>query len=140
MLRSGHSGTLCHKGTVRQSNDRSVIIAINTGTACSGCHAEGTCGMTGQTEKIIEINGSYNVRPGDEVTVVIGQSAGFNAVILSYLVPFLILVGGLVVFSSFHISELTAGCLSIAMLAPYYAILYLFRSRINERFVFTLNV
>jgi positive regulator of sigma E activity len=139
MLRSGHSEIIYHKGTVKKSDERSVTVSIITGTACSGCHAEGTCGISGKTEKIVEVRGYYNVRPGDEVTLKIRQSAGFRAVILAYFFPFMILVTGLVIFSSFHASELTAGGLSVALLVPYFAFLYLLRSRINDRFVFTLN-
>ena len=51
----------------------------------------------------------YNVSPGDKVTVQMEESTGMKAVVLSYLVPVLIIMGGLFVLQSLPVNELFAG-------------------------------
>jgi sigma-E factor negative regulatory protein RseC len=139
MLKSGHPKSFCHKGVVQKSENKSVLVAITAQTACSGCHAEGICTLSGSETKIIEVNGTYNVKAGDEVTVFMKQKSGYTAVLLAYLIPLVTIITSLIILISLKMSELTAGLLSIAMLIPYFSILFLFRKRINEKFVFTLN-
>lgn len=129
-----------HDGIVKENSGKSVTISISATSACSGCHARGTCSTFGSEEKIIEVNGSYNVKPGETVTVRMMQSMGFRALILGYVLPFISVVTVLVALISLDFTELTAGLISLGVLLPYYFILFLFRKRINEKFTFTLKV
>ena len=139
MKESGSNGTIEHDGTVKKVDGNSVIVSITSNASCSGCHAEGLCGISGKEEKIIDIKGSYNVSPGDPVTVLMDQSTGFKAVALSYLVPLVIVVASLVVMSLLSFNELTAGLVSISLLVPWFLILHFFRNRINRSFAFTIK-
>jgi positive regulator of sigma E activity len=139
MLKSDHPKTSCHKGIVQKSENKSVLVVITAQSACSGCHAEGICTLSGSEEKVIEVTGKYNVKPGDEVTVHMKQKSGYTAVLLAYLIPLATIITSLIILIFLKMSELTAGLLSIAMLIPYFFILFLFRKRINEKFIFTLN-
>jgi positive regulator of sigma E activity len=139
MFKSGNSKTICHKGTVIKNESRSVLVSITSDSACSGCHAEGACSLSGTSQKVIELTGSHNVSPGDEVTVNMQESAGFSAVVLAYLLPLVVVILSLIVISLAGASELTAGLLSFAMLIPYFSVLFLLRKRISEKFSFTLN-
>lgn len=129
-----------HEGTVKEVGVDSVVVSIVSCSACAGCHARGMCGMTENQEKIIDIRGRYDVSPGDKVTVQMEESAGMRAVVLSYLVPFFIVIGGLFIFQSLSTNELTAGLISIALLVPWFLILYLFRKKIDRSFTFTLKI
>jgi len=80
MKESGSKGTIQHCGTVKKVDGNSVIVSITSNASCSGCHAKELCGISGKEEKIIDIRGSYNVSPGDPVTVLMDQSTGFKAV------------------------------------------------------------
>ena len=128
-----------HDGTVREVGIDSVVVSIVSCAACAGCQIRGMCGMTENEEKIIDIKGSYDVSPGDKVTVQMEESAGMKAVVLSYLVPFFIVVGSLVILQSLSINELQAGLISIALLVPWFLILYLFRKKLDRSFIFTLK-
>ena len=131
--------TIRHKGIVQKSDNNSVLVTITAHTACSGCHAEGECTMSGKEEKVIEVTGSYNVKQGDEVTVHMNKSTGYTALLLAYLVPLFIIVFALVILTLLKVSELAAGVLSVAMLMPYFMALFLLRNRFNSRFSLTLN-
>jgi sigma-E factor negative regulatory protein RseC len=139
MKGSASHGTIQHDGTVKKVDGNSVLVSITSNAACSGCHAEGLCGISGKEEKIIDIRGRYNVSPGDSVTVLMEESAGYKAVVLSYLVPLVFIVTGLIICNILSINELMSGLISISLLAPWYMILYLFRNRIDRSFTFTLK-
>ncbi len=139
MKKSGSHGTIQHSGTVKQVEENSVLVSITSNSACSGCHAEGVCNISGKEEKTISVRGRYNVQPGDNVTVEMSESMGMKAVVLSYVMPVFIIIAGLVGFSFLSISEAASGLAAISLLLPYFIILYIFRKYINRSFTFTLK-
>ncbi len=139
MKKSGSRETIQHDGTVKKVDSNSVVVSIISGSACSGCNAEGICGISGKEEKTIDIKGKYNLSPGDQVTILMEQSTGYKAVVLSYLIPLAIVISGLIALNYFSVSELISGLVSISLLVPYFLILYLFRKKINRSFTFTLK-
>jgi sigma-E factor negative regulatory protein RseC len=139
MTRSAKSNIIGHDGIVQKSDNNSVTVKILSKSACSGCHAEGVCSLSGREEKIVVVSGVYNVSPGDNVTVLMEQSTGYAAVILGYVIPVILVISVLIILASLSDSELTAGIGSIAMLIPYYFILWLFRKRISKKFTFTIK-
>ncbi len=129
-----------HDGIVRKIGDRGIEVTITSSSACSGCHAEGSCNMSGKEEKIIEVRGNYDVKPGDKVTILMKQSMGYAALLLGYVFPIIVVVACLSILVSFKVPELSSGLISVAILIPYYFILFFFRKTINEKFTFTLKV
>jgi sigma-E factor negative regulatory protein RseC len=140
MTNSDNSGIINHEGIVQNKNENTVLISITSASACSGCHAEGSCSLSGSEEKIIEVRGNYDVKPGDKVTILMKQSMGYAALFLGYILPLFSVIAGLIILISVKIPELTAGLFSLSILIPYYSILFLFRKRINKKFTFTLKV
>ena len=139
MEKSVPAVTISHSGIVQRVDAGSVIVKISSAAACAGCHAEGSCILSGKEEKVVQISGGYNVYPGDQVTVLMKQSMGYEALFLGYLIPLLVLIAVLMLLVSFSIPELIAGLLSVTALIPYYIILYFFRTRINRKFRFTIK-
>lgn len=140
MTNSGSRTIINHEGIVQSNENNNVFIAITSLSACSGCHAEGGCTMSGKEEKIIEVRGRYNVTRGDKVTVLMNQSMGYAALFLGYILPVIIVIAVLIILVALKFPELTAGLASLAVLAPYYIILVFFRKKINEKFTFSLKV
>ena len=139
-MNSTDPGTIDHGGIVQKVDDNSVTVIISSASACSGCHAEGSCNMSGKEDKIVEVTGNYNVKPGDNVTVLMKQSMGYTALFLGYLLPLITVITVLLLLISIKVPELIAGLGSVLILIPYYILLFLFRKRINEKFTFTLKV
>jgi sigma-E factor negative regulatory protein RseC len=139
MTKSANLGTIEHAGIVQKSDNKSVTVIISSESACSGCHAEGFCSLSGKEDKIIDISGRYNVEPGQNVTVLMKKSMGYSAVMLGYVVPFILVIGMVIFLGSMSLPELITGLGSIAVLVPYYLLLWLFRKRINNNFRFTIK-
>ena len=140
MTNSDNSGIINHEGIVKNRNENAVLISISSESACAGCHAEGVCSLSVSEEKMIEVRGNYDVKPGDKVTILMKQSMGYKALLLGYILPLFSVIAVLIILISVKITELTAGLFSVAVLIPYYSILFLLRKRINKKFTFTLKV
>jgi positive regulator of sigma E activity len=129
-----------HEAIVQRKGIDGITVKITSVSACSGCHAESSCVLSGREEKVIEIPGKYDLGPGDRVVVTMKQSSGYEAVLLAYFFPFIIVTALLIFLISVGINELVSGLIAISSLVPYYALLFLFRKRISRRFNFTLKV
>lgn len=128
-----------HDGIVESADDRSVTVKIISDSACSGCHAEGFCLASGQKEKDIVIPGKYTVSPGESVKVQMEKSMGYKALFLGYILPFIVFMVVLIFLAVFSVGELYAGLGALAVLIPYYLILWFFRKRIENKFTFTIK-
>lgn len=139
MKNSVNPDTINHIGTVQKTDDKSVTVCISSASACSACHAKGACSLSDKKEKVIKVSGSYNVKPGDKVTILMKQSMGYAALFLGYILPLVAVITVLIILISINTPELLAGLTSLAILIPYYLILLFFRTRIEKKFTFTLK-
>jgi len=119
------SSLVSHQGVVKEIDSKSVTVQITSESACSACHAKGMCSMSGKKDKTIDIAGNYNLKEGDNVTVQMEKSMGFSAVVLGYLIPFIIVIATLVVFLALKFKESHAGIIALLSVFPYYLFLLL---------------
>lgn len=132
-------GTIEHDGVVQRSDNKSVTITISSASACSGCRAENSCSLSQKEEKIVVVQGYYNVGPGDRVKVLMKKTMGYSALFYGYISPLILVIMMLVILSSLKVPEIAAGAGSIGILLPYYLILFLFRKQISKKFTFTIK-
>ncbi len=132
---------IIHPGIIERIDDGKVFVKILSASACSSCHAKGICSVSEVEEKIIEAehDPSGNYQPGDQVMVSMRESLGHKAVIMGYVLPFVVLLVSIVVFLSLLHHEGLAALLSIMMLIPYYLALYLFRKKLQKEFRFRIE-
>lgn len=134
------SKTIEHIGIVKQLRKGYADILIVQNSACSGCHAKSACTAADSAEKIIEIPYfADDLNIGQQVTIVGSKSMGWKAVGYAFILPFLILMTVLITVGELTGNELTAGLLALAVLLPYYLILYLLRNKMKSNFTFTLK-
>ncbi len=126
-----------HSGQVTRISDHTIEVKIEKMDACSSCHAKGACQMTGSEEMLIEIpveNNPYII--GDTVKVTMHQATGNKAVFLAYILPFLLLISGLVISYTLSQSEGFSGLIAFSVLGIYFLILYFFRAKLSASFRF----
>ncbi len=132
--------SVSHKGTVIEITEGNIKVEIINKSMCVACHAKGFCSAGDTKDKIIDVayynKGEYSV--GDEVEVVMKKSMGFKAVWISYVIPLAILLIFLLTLHRFNLTELQAGLSSILAVAVYYLVIYMFREKIADKFVFTI--
>lgn len=110
-------------------------------SACASCHAKSACGAA--DTKLYEVDARISqgdtFAVGEEVRVAVHNQQGYFAIFLGYVLPFLLLMLALVVTNVLGASELVMALGMLGMLAVYYFVLYLLRSRVSRRFSFTIS-
>jgi sigma-E factor negative regulatory protein RseC len=129
-----------HEGLVKDADEKSVTIILSPLTTCSGCYSEKSCGMAGSQEKVVKVDGSFDVKPGDKVVVIMKQSLGYAALFLGYVLPLIIVLLFLIFLLALSLDELYSGMISLGILIPYYSGLFVYRKYIDKKFSFTLKI
>ena len=132
--------TIRHQGIVENINDTHLQVRIVQTSACASCSIKGHCSSADTKEKLIDvIDESSSYQPGDRVWVTGELSMGVMAVLFAFIFPFLILIISLFVFMAIWNDELRSALCSLALLIPYYYILWLNKSRMGKKFSFSVR-
>lgn len=128
-----------HVGTITDIKDEKITVSILNVSACAGCHAKSACSMSDMKEKEIDIiDYSESFKHGEEVKIVYQESLGWLALLLAYVLPFLLVLITLFITTSFT-NELISGLMAIGILLPYYSLLYFYKNRLKKTFSFTIH-
>lgn len=131
---------ITHDGLISHMTKDVITVMIVSKASCASCSVSGACSASDVEEKVVDVKRglSDNYSVGDKVVVMMDQSLGTWAVMFGYVFPFLVLLIGLIIFTQILDSEGIAGLLALALLAPYYAILYLSRKQMEKTFQFKI--
>ena len=120
------NNTIKHLGIVENIQGSHLSVRIVQTSACAACSAKGHCSSADSKDKIIDIidtaASSYQV--GEKVMVVGETSMGMMAVLLAFVFPFVLLIFSLFLLMALVENELYAALLSLAVLIPYYFVLW----------------
>jgi sigma-E factor negative regulatory protein RseC len=132
---------ISHSGIIESIAEGCVKVRILQTSACAACKIAGHCNASESKEKIVEVftdhTGGYSL--GQEVVVCASRDVANKALLLGFGVPFLVLVGVLVLVLRVTGDEGVAALCGLLALVPYYFVLYLFRSRIREQLSFYIE-
>ena len=117
-----------------------VQVAIRRGSACSGCHARGSCGLVDSVPRVVEVpcNG-HQYSAGDRVMVCASVQQGLWAVLLSYVMPWALLMVTLFVLLGLGVSEGLAALGALGVLLPYYLVVRSVRPHLEKRIAFHIT-
>lgn len=117
-----------------------MIVNIINESACSACHAKGSCSVADFQDKEIEIsNFAGNYSSGQQVNVIFKETQGFTALFYGYVLPFILVLVTLIIAVSAFENELIGGLLALAILIPYYITIYFFRHLLKKVFTFEVE-
>ena len=134
------NNTIKHLGIVENIQGSHLSVRIVQTSACAACSAKGHCTSADSKDKIIDIiDTAASWQVGDKVMVVGEMSMGMMAVVLAFVLPFVLLIFSLFLFMALMGNELSAALLSLAVLVPYYFILWLNKTRLKQQFSFTIK-
>jgi sigma-E factor negative regulatory protein RseC len=120
-----------HLGVVRGHENRKWQIVLANPDGCAVCH-RGLC-FDGTNEKIVEVPERNNVlQLGQSVWVRVAEETGWRAILIFYALPFVLMFATLLVMNGLGFGEGVSGTLSIAVLLPYYGVLWLLRTQLQS--------
>jgi sigma-E factor negative regulatory protein RseC len=132
-----------HSGKVILIDDDTTKVRIVSMSACSSCHARGACSVSDMEEKVVEVktnNDLLKYKVGDDVNVSMSQNLGFLALFLGYLLPLILVVSTITILSLLKKDDLIVGLAALSLLIPYYVILYLYKDKLKNKFLFKIDL
>lgn len=135
------AGEVSHTGRIISINQYVTEVEIVRASACGDCHARKLCGFSEDEKKIVPVPTNafdmYNV--GDVVEICTKLSMGMKAVWICYVIPLIVLMAVICALTYFGMQELTVGLSAIAAVVLYYALIFCFRKKLNNEFVFYIK-
>lgn len=130
-----------HQGIVENIDGSHIRVRIVQSSACAACSVKGHCSSADTKEKVVDVitEQATSYRIGEQVMVVGELSMGMKAVLLAFVIPFLILVISLFILMTLWENELSASLCSLGLLAPYYLILWLNKKQLKRKFAFSIQ-
>jgi positive regulator of sigma E activity len=129
------------KGVVEDISDELVKVNITNFSACANCHSKKACGIldSSSREIFVPIDKDRTFSIGETVGISMKRTMGWNATILGYVIPFLLVLATLLILNSLQMHEVVVGLGSLVVLIPYFLALYLSRDRLKNTFSFTIR-
>lgn len=129
-----------HTGFVTRIRGNNIQVQIVQMSACSSCHAKGACSASDMEDKQIDVESSdTSIRVGDAVLLTGEVSTGLQAVLLAFVIPFLLILVALIVLRSVTLNEAVSGTIALSLLIPYYIILSFFNKKLKSKFRFEIE-
>ena len=131
-----------HAGVVESVEDGCIRVRILQTSACAGCKVAGHCHASEAKEKIVDVYQmptGKDLKPGMPVVVCASPQVAAHALLLGFGIPFLLLVGVVVLMTLLGVDEAWAALAGLTAMIPYYIILYFLRGRLREKLAFTLE-
>jgi sigma-E factor negative regulatory protein RseC len=129
-----------HSGIVQNIDGKHIRVQIVQESACSSCHAKGTCTAADMKDKYVDVEANtMDFKPGDAVMLYGQSSMGLLAVLLAFVMPFILILITLFVLKSQTDNETLSGAIALAVLIPYFIILSFFNQKLKAKLKFQIR-
>ncbi|MGN0227278.1 MAG: SoxR reducing system RseC family protein [Paludibacteraceae bacterium] len=127
-----------HTGVVMSVSGNVAHVAIVQSSACLACKAKSMCMSSESQQKEMDAQMLEPMKPGDKVEVEVRERLAWKAVLLAYVLPFVVIMAVIAVLDfTTDWSEAVVGTLSLCAIALYYIGLSVFKHRLQKQFSFT---
>lgn len=129
---------ITHEGIVLSTNGSMAHVEIVQTSACSACKARSMCMSAESQQKEMDVAMLEPMQAGDRVEVQVRERLAWRAVLLAYLMPFVVMLAIILILDfATPWSEAVIGTLSLCGIALYYIVLSAFKHRLQKQFSFT---
>ncbi len=127
-----------HTGMVLSVSGQTAHVQIVQTSACSACKARSMCMSSESQAKEMDVIMLEPLKVGDQVEVEVRERLAWKAVLLAYILPFMVMLCIIAVLDfTTDWSEAVVGTLSLCCIALYYIGLSVFKHRLQKQFTFT---
>ncbi len=129
-----------HDGIIQEIADKFISIGIVTKASCVSCEIGGSCSagdVSGQTITIPNVYRNFSIN--EKVKIVLKESLGLRALFLGYVLPFLFVFFTMLIVNAITPNEAIVGLSSLAVLIPYYSVIYLLKAKLKKTFTYSLK-
>ena len=127
-----------HTGIVLSTKENIAQVEIVQTSACAACKARTMCMSSESQQKVMDVVMLEPMNVGDHVEVQVRERLAWKAILLAYIMPFLVMMAVIAVLDmATDWSEAVIGTLSLCAIALYYIGLSVFKHRLQTQFTFT---
>ncbi|MFH0895725.1 MAG: SoxR reducing system RseC family protein [Bacteroidota bacterium] len=119
---------------VVRSEGKKVFVRMDVKSACDACGSKHVCMSLGGGQKEMAIETEKQFLTDDKVILTIEPKYGMLAVLLAFLVPFVLFISWLVIaITQLHFPEDISGLVAVGILVIYYVVLSLFNKKLKNK-------
>lgn len=131
---------ISHPAIVKKITDKGIEVIILVQNSCNSCHAKSVCQLSDQAEKVMIIEDtSTEFIPGEKVEIEMKESHGFQAVLIAYILPVILIILVMLPCILMKVAEGWLALSGITVVILYFLLLYFFRDRLKKRFSFRIK-
>lgn len=132
------NNSINHIGIVQSIDGQEITVKLTVQSACASCHAKSICGVSDSKDKIVKavIVSDEHFEVGEKIAVEMRQSLAMKAIVICYLLPFIVLITTFCVMSYFCQNELVNVLVTFAAVAAYFFFIWLFNHKIERNVTF----
>lgn len=132
---------ISHEGIIQSIDGQNVTVKLTVQSACAGCHAKNICGAADSSDKIVTARNADDTsfEIGEKVRVEIGQSLAAKAIVICYLLPFIVLLASFCISSYLIQNELICVGITFGCTIAYYFFVWLFHGKIERKATFHIT-
>ena len=109
-----------HTGVVLSTDGSKARVEIIQTSACSACKAKSMCMSAESQQKEMDVVMLEPLKVGDQVEVMVRERLAWRAILLAYILPFIVMLGVITVLDfATEWSEAVIGTLSLCAIALY---------------------
>lgn len=130
-----------HSGIIDSIGEGIIKVRILQTSACAACKVASHCNAAESKVKIVDVvcHDTAQYKAGQEVVVSALRNVISHAMMLAFALPLVLMVVTLVSVMLWTDDEGTAGLASLAVLVPYFLVVWLFRDRIGRKISFSID-
>ncbi len=132
--------SITHEGVIENISENKLFIRLSRLPACAECHAKGICSVPDSADgEVMVADQKPGMVQGDHVVVSITRSHAYRALLLGYVLPFVLVLTAMILLTAFRVREWIAALFSLSVLVPYYLMIRQFSNRIERSFNFIVS-
>ncbi len=128
---------LIEEGIVISISHGVAEIAIVENDKCGECSAKVYCNPSAENKKILKVKDPFGVKPGDLVRVSLKGSKLFQATLILYGVPLILIMAGIlfgsVIFKGITYNEVYSFFIGVVLMGLYYLGVYLITNKGSKK-------
>ncbi len=111
------------RGTVINVIDKIAYVQLSRIEACDACRMKGMCHTDTAEDPHFHELPAQDLCIGDQVNLVIAPNTGLKAILLAYIMPFVLMIVIMILALALSVHEGIAGLIALLSLIPYFLIL-----------------
>jgi len=133
--------TVRYHGIIKSVDSGHLQVGIVQSSACGGCSIKGHCSSAESKERLVDVYTAeaHEYQLGQDVWLLGSPTMGWKALWYGIALPFIVVFASLIIFTVVLQNDLWAALGALAMLIPYYYVIYRSKNKLQRELAFQVT-